>query len=65
MHGIEKIFDSAIEEYVSTPALCKFIVPDLDETEDCRMHCQAVGCVWAITAGYERDLVTKSIKHTR
>ena len=47
------MYDSAINEYVSTPALCKFMVPNLDETKDHRMHCKAVGHVWAIVARYE------------
>ena len=49
---------------MSTPALCEFVAPDLDESEDRRMHCKAAGRVWAITAGYERDLATESIKLT-
>jgi len=65
MCGIEKIFDGAIDKYVSTPALYKFVVPNLDESEDCRMHCKAMGCVWAITARYECNLATESIKLTR
>ena len=65
MCGIEKMFNGAINEYMSTSALCKFMAPDLNETEDHKMHCKAMGCVWAIAAGYERDLVTKNIKLTR
>ena len=59
------MFDSAIDKYVSTPALCEFMAPDLDKTKDCRIYCKAVGHVWAIAARYEHDLVMKNIKLTR
>jgi len=62
MRGIEKIFDGAIDEYVSTPALCECLARFLVKTENCGMHSKAAGHVWAITAKYERDLVAKSIK---
>lgn len=65
MHGIKKMFNHAVHEYVSAPALCEFMLPNLDKTEDCGVHWKAMRHVWAIAAGDEHNLATKGVKLTR